>query len=102
MARRLTLEPVERETLVQAVKHHAKAYVRERAAALLKDRGREVGGVGGRAWAADAACAGYGVSVAESVRGERDRGAADPPGTGSQARSPPRGAPSRRGSATAC
>src|SRR3954471_802262 len=36
MVRRLTLEPVERETLVQAVKHHAKAYVRERAAALLK------------------------------------------------------------------
>jgi transposase len=36
MVRRLTLEPVERETLVQAVKHHGKAYVRERAAALLK------------------------------------------------------------------
>jgi transposase len=39
MVRRLTLAPVERETLVQAVKHHAKAYVRERAAALLKIAG---------------------------------------------------------------
>ena len=36
MVRRLALEAAERETLVQAVKHHAKGYVRERAAALLK------------------------------------------------------------------
>ena len=36
MVRRLALESVERATLEQAVKHHPKAYVRERAAALLK------------------------------------------------------------------
>ena len=36
MTRRLRLSPVEQETLEQAVKHHPKAYARERAAGLLK------------------------------------------------------------------
>jgi transposase len=36
MTRRLELNEVERTTLVQAVKHHPKAYARERAAALVK------------------------------------------------------------------
>lgn len=34
--RRLTLTPDERSGLLDAVKHHTKAYVRERAAAILK------------------------------------------------------------------
>jgi transposase len=36
MTRRLELSEVERTTLEQAVKHHPKAYARERAAALVK------------------------------------------------------------------
>jgi transposase len=36
VTRRLALEPAERETLEQAVRHHPKAYARERAAALVK------------------------------------------------------------------
>jgi Winged helix-turn helix len=36
MTRRLELEPAERATLEQAVRHHPKPYARERAAALVK------------------------------------------------------------------
>jgi transposase len=36
MTRRLELGRAERETLEQAVRHHPKAYARERAAALVK------------------------------------------------------------------
>jgi transposase len=42
MTRRLELTEAERTTLEQAVKHHPKPYVRERAAALLKVAGRWV------------------------------------------------------------
>ena len=40
MTRRLQLSEAERTTLEQAVRHHPKAYARERAAALLKVAGR--------------------------------------------------------------
>jgi transposase len=40
MTRRLELSEVEQTTLEEAVKHHPKAYARERAAALVKVAGR--------------------------------------------------------------
>ncbi|MFN8633118.1 MAG: helix-turn-helix domain-containing protein [Chloroflexota bacterium] len=43
MTRRLALTEAERVTLEEAVKHHPKAYARERAAALLKVADRSSG-----------------------------------------------------------
>ena len=48
MTRRLELTGAERTTLEQAVKHHPKPYVRERAAALIKVAGRSAA-----AWVAE-------------------------------------------------
>ncbi|MFN8636478.1 MAG: hypothetical protein U0893_21740 [Chloroflexota bacterium] len=88
MTRRLALTEAERVTLEEAVKHHPKAYARERAAALLKVADRSSGlrvaehGLLRRR-AADT------VSVAGPARGARAGGADDPAGPGPQAPLPP-------------